>query len=205
MKGNELVWRTLADSALHGQRRWNSVGELADAAGVPSRTGYLALEKLIEIGAVERRSPSGIAVTNPEKVLTLLAAWRNLGRDTLAITTLEAVQPLMDTSQRPYAIGGADAAIRYLDGWNNISSKGMRLVYLPSAPVVDELPPGEEVTVLVMDKRAQRTWQDGYTSVAQTYADLFALPGWEAEEFRRALWAEYFSSPDWDQQEASHD
>ncbi len=100
--------------------------------------------------------PSGIAVTNPEKILTLLAAWRNLGRDTLAITSLAGVQPLLDTSKRPYAIGGADAAIQYLDGWNNVSSRGRRIVYLPENPSVHDLPEGDEVTVLVMDKRAQR-------------------------------------------------
>ncbi|HEY8309856.1 MAG TPA: hypothetical protein VIG47_04835 [Gemmatimonadaceae bacterium] len=199
MKGNELVWRTLADAALNDRRRWKNVGEIADSAGVASRTGYLALEKLIEIGAVERRSPSGIAVTNPEKVLTVLAAWRNLGRDRIATTSLDAVRPLLDISRRPYAIGGPDAAIQYLDSWNNVSSRGKRLVYLPSDAVVSELPKGEEVIVLAMDKRAQRDWRSGYSSLAQTYADLFALPGWEAEEFRRALWSRHFSAPDWDQ------
>lgn len=205
MKGNELVWRTLADAALDGRRRWKSVGEIADAAGVPSRTGYLALEKLTEIGAVEQRSPSGIAVTNPEKLLTLLAAWRNLGRDTLAVTTLDAVQPLMDASKHPYAIGGPDAAISYLDDWNNVADIGMRLVYLPPDLTPDDLPSGDEVTVLRMDKRAQRDWHRGYSSLAQTYADLFALPGWQAEEFRRALWARHFSVPDWDQRGVASD
>lgn len=205
MKGNELIWRTLADAALDGQRRWKNVSEIADAAGVPPRTGYLALEKLIEIGAVEQRSPSGIAVTNPEKLLTLLAAWRNLGRDTLAVTTLTSIQPLMDTSKRSYAIGGPDAAIVYLDNWNNVADIGMRLVYLPPDLTPTDLPSGDEVTVLRMDKRAQRDWHRGYSSLAQTYADLFALPGWQAEEFRRALWARHFSAPDWDQKAPAHD
>lgn len=35
MKGNKLVWRTLAEAALGGRRRWASVGELADEAGGP--------------------------------------------------------------------------------------------------------------------------------------------------------------------------
>jgi hypothetical protein len=205
VKGNELVWRTLADAALEGRRRWKNVGEIADAAGVPSRTGYLALEKLTEIGAVEQRSPSGIAVTNPEKVLTLLAAWRNLGRDTLAISTLSAIQPLLDTSRRPYAIGGPDAAVTYLDNWNNVAEIGMRLVYLPPETDLSGLPEGDEITVLPMDKRAQRDWLSGYSTLGQTYADLFALPGWQAEEFRRALWSRHFSSPDWDQRGPSDD
>jgi len=55
------------------------------------------------------------------------------------------------------------------------------------------------VRVVRMDARAQRDWTDGFTSLAQTYADLFASPGWQAEPFRRALWAQLFSAPDQDQ------
>ena len=38
MKGNELVWRALADRALEGQRTWRNVADLAYEAGVPSTT-----------------------------------------------------------------------------------------------------------------------------------------------------------------------
>ena len=34
MKNVEIVWRTLADAALDGQRDWNSIGDIADAASV---------------------------------------------------------------------------------------------------------------------------------------------------------------------------
>lgn len=200
VKGNELVWRTVADAALRGERRWSSVGQLADESGVPLRTGYLAIERLLEIGAMEPRNP-GVATTNPEKVLTLLAAWRNLRKDTIARTTLETAQSLMDSSQRPYAIGGADAALVYLDGWNNVADVGMRYVYMPAITITEPLPSGDEVSILSMDKRAIRNWTNGYSSLAQTYADLFAQAGWQAEEFRRMLWSRHFATPDWDQKE----
>lgn len=199
MKGNELVWRTLADAALGGQRRWASVGELADEAGVPSRTGYLALEKLIHVGAVKARSP-GIATTNPEKVLTILAAHRNLPRDTLATTTVAGIWPLLDSSLHPYAIGGTDAAVTHLENVSSFADFGQWLVYLPEAVDLSDLPAGEEVRVVRMDARARRNWINGFTSLAQTYADLFASPGRSADELRRALWTRHFSVPDWDQQ-----
>ncbi len=50
-----------------------------------------------------------------------------------------------------------------------------------------------------MDARAQRNWTTGFTSLAQTYADLLASPERPAEELRRALWSQHFSAPDWDQ------
>lgn len=47
------------------------------------------------------------------------------------------------------------------------------------------------------DARDLRAWADGYTSKAQTYADLFTQPGWQASEFRRALWRAWFAVDDW--------
>lgn len=88
MKGNEIVWRTLADAAIAGHRRWGSVRHVADASGVPLRTTYLALEKLLGNGAVEAR-PLGISVVNPEKLVLTLGAWRNLNHDTVGLTTVD--------------------------------------------------------------------------------------------------------------------
>ena len=197
MKGNELIWRTLADAALCGRRRWGSVGALAEEAGVPSRSVYQALEKLIQVGAVEPRSP-GIATTNPEKVLSILAAHRNLPRDTLTTTTLAGIWPVLDRALHPYAFGGSDAAVTYLDHFTPVADFGTWLVYLPEAVNLSGLPAGEEVRVVRMDACAQRNWIDGFTSLAQTYVDLFASPGWQAEQFRRALRTQLFSTPDWD-------
>ena len=52
-----------------------------------------------------------------------------------------------------------------------------------------------------MDAAAERSWTTGYTSLAQTYADLFAQPGWQASEFRRALWRKHFDVDDWSQRD----
>lgn len=51
-----------------------------------------------------------------------------------------------------------------------------------------------------MNPLAARTWRSGYASIAQTYADLWASPGWQAAEFTRALKAKVFSEADWEQQ-----
>lgn len=49
-----------------------------------------------------------------------------------------------------------------------------------------------------MDERAAKTWT-GYSSVAQTYADLFATPGWQASEFRKALRDRFVRDREWEQ------
>lgn len=198
MKGNELVWRTLADRALQGERTWGNVGDLAYKAGVPSTTAYLALERLESNGAVDRYSRGGLAVVSIDKILTMLCAWRNLGRDTLARTTLDAVGPLLNTARGPYALGGPDAANALLRG-RAISDFHEHILYLPPSPELHELPLGTEVRVLSMDKRAAKTW-NGYSSLSQTYADLFATPGWEASEFRTALRESFIREREWEQE-----
>ncbi|WP_448655600.1 hypothetical protein [Microbacterium lacticum] len=198
MKGNELVWRALADRALEGQRTWRNVADLAYEAGVPSTTAYLALERLESNGTIDRYSRGGLAVVSIDKLLTMLCAWRNLERDTLAWTTRESIAPLLDGNAGPYALGGADAATAILNG-RAVADFSEHIVYLPASAKVTDLPAGKEVRVLSMDKRAAKTW-NGYSSLAQTYADLFATPGWQSSEFRKALRDSFLRDREWDQE-----
>lgn len=203
MKGNELVWRTLADAALLGRREWANLADLGHAAGTPTTTAALAIRKLLEIGAVEKRRGGGILAVNPEKIVLVLAAWRNLAHDTITRTTMAGIEPWLDTKRGAYALGGSNAAITYVSGVagrNTIASHPTRLVYLAAEPDLAGTPEGDEVIVLRMDKRAELDWHDGVTSRAQTYADLFALPGWQAEEFRRALHRVLFPAADWERE-----
>ncbi len=198
MKGNELVWRALADRALEGQRTWQNVADLAYEAGVPSTTAYLALERLESNGTVDRYSRGGLAVISIDKLLTMLCAWRNLERDTLAWTSRDAIAPLLDATRGPSALGGPDAANALLNG-RAVADFREYIVYLPASADLAGLPAGTEVRVLSMDKRAARTW-NGYSSLAQTYADLFATPGWQASEFRKALRDRFVREREWDQE-----
>jgi hypothetical protein len=197
VKGNELVWRELADKALIGDRTWANVGDLSFKAGVPTSTAYLALDRLENIGAIDRYSRGGLAVVSIEKVLTLLCAWRSLDRDTLAMTTRDAITPLLDSGKGAYALGGPDAANALLQG-RSVADFSQHLVYLPTQTDLSLLPPGDEVRIVSMDKRAIKTWR-GYSSLAQTYADLFATPGWAASEFRKALRDSFIRDREWDE------
>ena len=197
MKGNELVWRALADRALEGQRTWRNVADLAYEAGVPSTTAYLALERLESHGTIDRYSRGGLAVVSIDKLLTMLCAWRNLERDTLAWTTREGIGPVLDSKLGPYALGGADAANAILKG-RAVADFNEHIVYLPASVNLTSLPAGREVRVLSMDKRAAKTWS-GFSSLAQTYADLWASPGWQSAEFFHALKGTLFTAPDWEQ------
>lgn len=197
MKGNELVWRAIADAALADVRRWDSYADLGFKAGVPVTTAQLACRKLIDIGAIRPLPRGGFSTVSPEKVLTLLCAWRNLQRDQIAWTTVAARDRI--TAMHPaFALGGAESAVFHLGGRNTVADIGTRILYVSDPETLGPLPEGDEVLVLRMDQRAALDW-DGYSSPAQTYADLFASPGWQASEFRYALRDTLLAGRDWDQ------
>lgn len=203
MKLNERIWRTLADAALDGRRQWPDVNAVADAADVTAGNAHHALKRLVDIGAVRVRYRAGVTVQSPEKILIQLSAYRNLVADTVAMTTVEAVNRLLSQSPGSAALGGTDAAIHWLGGVNTVADRGLRLVYVDWDEEFD-LPEGHEVRVVFRDSVARRVWRSGYTSKAQTYADLFALPGWQASEFRAALHRLFFAEADWDQKAVTH-
>ena len=198
MKTNELVWRTLADAALAGRREWPDLGALAAAVDAPVSSTHQALGRLVDIGAVQTRRRGGIVVVSPDRVLLTFAANRNLIRDTIAMTSLHAAQSLTNEHPSAVAFGGTDAAVHWLGGVNTIADKGVRLIYADT-DVAQGLAEGDEVRVVSRDRVAARAWRDGFSSVAQTYADLFAMPGWQASEFRVALHSWLFERADWDQ------
>lgn len=199
MRATDAVWRTLADHALRGERHWKNTGDLAWAAGVGDKLAYKALQRPTGIGAVTRHPGGGFSVTDAERVLTLFAAARSLAG--ARATTFEAARDAL-LHAPVYALGGTRAAAHHLGGRNTIADHAPAIVYLPASVPLSALPPGDGALVLTADDHALAMWADGFTSPAQTYADLFAQAGWQSSEFRRALWHTWFSVDDWARAEA---
>lgn len=217
MKKNELVWRELVDAAIaRRERRWDNVDDLAFRAGVAPATASYALRRLIEIGAIQQHH-AGFTVVNPEKVLTLLCAARSIMSDALAVVTMrdQDLDSLHSWLGNGLINGGSTAAVELLGGVNTVSDYSEWILYVrddEAAGILTEMLDQTDVrrhtgygrdrgnvTFLPADSRAARNWRR-HTSFAQTYADLFATPGWQASEFRLALREKYLSKRDWDQE-----
>lgn len=199
MKRTDRVFRTLVDAALADRRAWKSVGDLAWESGVGESLAYKALAQPTAIGAVTKLPGGGISVTDPERMLMLLSTRRSLRA--ARRTTFEAGQAML-SEIATYAIGGSRAAAHHLGGVNTIADHAQAIVYVPDGTELDHLPDGDGLLVLTADERSMGAWPDGFTSKAQTYADLFAQPGWQASEFRRTLWRAWFDVDDWSRTEA---
>ncbi len=201
MRATDALWRTIVDAALDGRREWNNTSNLAWEAGVGEKLAYKALVRPTEIGAVTRHPGGGFSVTDPERVLALLAAARTLKAATR--TRFDAAQELAARASL-YAIGGTRAAAHHLGGRNTLADHAPAILYLPTTAPVSSLPLGREALVFTIDTSTLDRWNTGFTSKAQTYADLFAQPGWQASEFRRALWRAWFFTDDWALAEVSN-
>lgn len=198
MRATDSVWRILIDEALRGRRAWPTAAELAWRAGAGEQITHKALRRPTSIGAITRHPGGGFSLTDPERLLTLLSAARSLNG--AARTTMDAAQGLIARAPA-YAIGGTRAAAQHLGGRNMIADHAEAIVYVCESTDIDHLPAGEEALVFQADGSTMAYWNLGYTSPAQTYADLFAQPGRQASEFRRALWRAWFSIDDWSKAE----
>ena len=194
MKETDVLLRTAVDLALAGRRSWSSVADLAHEAGVGEKLAYKVTARVAEIGAITRHRGGGFSITDPERLLMVLSSRRTLS--SARRTELQAAQALLPELD-VYAVGGTRAAVHHLGGTNTIAAHAPAILYVPENTDLAGLPEGGGALVLVADARSLQSWAEGYTSPAQTYADLFAQPGWQASEFRRVLWREWFAVDDW--------
>jgi hypothetical protein len=181
----EVVWRHLLVGAREGQRRWPSVTALAGELGLAVSTTHRSLAHPVEIGAVEVGPIDGLQVLDPARLLTLLAAHRRVQRDVLRrwwvavpVAEVEAA-----ATGRRVVLGGFGAVVAHVGG-NRIADYTRVLFYGdPKLPRLPAAAPqeGTEVWVAEADRWLHRYGR--VTPLAQAYADLFSMPGWQAARF----------------------
>ena len=152
---------------------------LADAAFETGKRQWYSLEELADAA----RSP--VSTTH-----------QALGR----LTEVGAIEKSQLLDSGSAILGGTDAAAAILGG-RAPAGKGVRIVYAEGGADLSDLPEGNEVLVLRQGAVVESSNRSGSTSLAQTYADLFALPGWQAAEFLEALSQRIFGAVDWEQKE----
>jgi hypothetical protein len=189
-----VVWRHLLAEPREGRRRWPSLGALAGELELGISTAHKALARPVEIGAVRVSRLGGVEVLDPYRLLMLLAAGRRVQRDVVARRTL-AVLPVawLERAAREAGlmVGGMGGLIAHL-GSNPITSYRTVVVYGNDERFGYELAPAErdgrsvELLILQPDRWLARYGADS-VPFAHAYADVFALPGWDAARFIEEL------------------
>ncbi len=180
----QVVWRHLLVAGRE-RRRWQSVTAVADELGLTISTTHRSLAHPIEIGAVEVGPIDGLQVLDPARLLVLLAAQRHLQRDVFRRwrVAAPAVEVEAAATSRRVVLGGFGAVVAHV-GANRIADYTRVLFYgdpklrrLPAAPA------GEGTEVWVAEPDAWLGLYGRVTPLAQAYADLFSMPGWQAARF----------------------
>ncbi|MGH9071400.1 MAG: hypothetical protein ACRDX8_09635 [Acidimicrobiales bacterium] len=199
----EMVWRHLLVGAYEwGHRRYASITEVAEELEMGLSTVHQALSRPVGMGAVVVGG-TGLRVLDPARLCLVFAARRELAKDMvaehhLAMDAASVEAALADTDA---ILGGFGAGLAHL-GANTIASYDTVIAYcapgqrlaLPQAPVEAGVPGARgPMTRLIVAEADPMLglYADGLavTPLAQTYADLFNLPGWQATRFTAALGA----------------
>lgn len=185
----EVVWRQLLVAAREGRRRWPSVSALASELELATSTTHRSLAHPVEIGAVEVGPIDGLVVLDPARLLMLFAAHRHVQRD--VVRRLWVASPAVEVEAAATAgrvvLGGFGAVIAHL-GVNRIADYTRVLFYGdPKLPRLRLAAPGEGTEVWVAEPDAWLGRYGRVTPLAQAYADLFSMPGWQAARFVEGL------------------
>lgn len=187
MSRTEMVWRHLLVAALDEENRRTSLTELARELNLPASTVHRALERPRSIGVV-RGSAAGLRVLDPRRLQLLWAGVRDLSRDCVYATRVSRSISEIESRLPPASIPTAFTAFVHREGRNVVADYDQVVVYGDGAELRRLYPPARgqsNLLVLEPDPLLHR-----YGQVAprcQVYADLFNLPGWQAQRFLEAL------------------
>jgi hypothetical protein len=186
----EVVWRHLLVQSAVGRRRYDGLADLATELDLGVSTIHAALRHPVEIGAVDISRRAGVRVLDPARVLTLYAAHRHVRRDVIDERMVDLPAENVErelAAQFGVILGGFRALVDHAGGVNRVADYSTVLLY--GTPDLNGLAPAtSNVATKVLVLEADR-WLANYGSItpaAQAYADLFSLPGWQAQRFLEA-------------------
>jgi len=180
----ERVWRHLLASGEQGRWRWPNLAALGSELGIATSTVHRALAYPTEIGAVTIEPLGGFTVSDAGRLLLYWAAHRNLRKDITrkfrtSLPVLEVTRILSEPADAP-VLGGFTALVTAM-GKNTIADYTTVMVYGQPEGIPEDRAGKTEVIVLQPDPLLGNYGH--FTTLAQSWADLFNLPGWQSSRF----------------------
>ncbi len=188
-----MVWRHLLVAALDRGIRRSSLTQLSAELGLPVSTVHKALERPRMIGAVHGGA-SGLRTLDPKRLQLLWAAHRNLSADIVYATRVSMAVSEIEVRLPGSAIPTAYTAFIEHAGHNLIADYEQVIVYADGKEVKRRFPPRRgQANLLVLEPDPLLGRYGRVAPRCQVYADLFNLPGWQAQRFLDAMDRELLS------------
>jgi len=182
-----MVWRHLLVGALDEGIRRSSLTQLSAELSLPMTTIHKALERPRAIGAV-RGSARGLRVLDPKRLLQLWAAIRDLKGDVVYTSKVPMAVNEIEARLPESAIPTAYTAFIRHEGRNVVADYEEVVVYADASEFKRRFPLRRgEANLLVLEPDPLLRRYGKVAPRCQVYADLFNLPGWQAQRFLAAL------------------
>lgn len=187
MKKIEIIWRELLFGAIDQKNRQFTQKELAEQFGFSTSTVFQALKPLREMGAV-RVTGRNFILEDPEKLLYHWASARKLSGEIVLKGHVDLpVQEIEGLAPPQSVFGGYSAACRILSEvpadydkvWLYVADLDQ---ILKRYEIIDSRP---NLFVLMADNFLKSYGE--FTTIAQTFVDIWNLKDWYAKEFSVAL------------------
>lgn len=187
MLKTEFVYRELLFQALEKRQRSFTQKELGRGLNVSLSNVNNALRPLRRMNAVKVK-PMGFSLVNPKKVLFYWASNRNLGKDVVYSTRVDA--PVAEIEKRMAADVVFGAYSGYKFKFKDVPADYSEVyVYASDLNEVRKRFPERKgnanLVVLCKDELLERYGKTG--SIAQLFVDLWNLPEWYARDFLKEL------------------
>ncbi len=188
MKKIEAVYRDILHTFFTERKLLFRQKDLAEKLSCSVSTVFHALEAPRRIGAI-RVTGRNFSLTDAEKLLTYWATRRNLSRDVLYETHAPGSAAQREGLMPPEIIFGACSAYRMLFGETPADYEKV-IVYAASADPVRARFPKLKGPANIMALQADPLLASygATTPPVQIFVDLWNLPDWYAQDFRKALW-----------------
>lgn len=192
MKKIETTWHYLLNSALTERKFKHTQQELAVQFGYSLSTINHALKGPTQIGAV-RKASKFFVLEDFQKLLYFWASLRNLGKDIIYKTYVDESVNQIEGEVPPQAVYAAYSAGRKILG---LAPADYSKVYVclkenDLGEIKRRFPPlgkkGVESNLFVIKEPEIMNPGDGYTTLPQTFVDLWNLSDWYAKDFTKAL------------------
>lgn len=195
MTKKEILWRQILQDSLEKKVKKFTQKELAMGFGYSLSTVFNALKAPRKLGAIEVTGRY-FRLIDREKLLFLFATIRNLNKDIIYETSVDAPPREIEGNMPPGIIFGAFSAYRlkYHDAPADYSSiyvygnEGEDLAALQKRFPKKE---GDPNLFVLKKDPCLTAFGGGVTPDAQTFADLWNISAWYAKDYLNALKAKF--------------
>ena len=195
MTKTETIWQIIINKALKEHVFKSTQKELAEKTGFSLSTVHAALQKPSDIGAI-RQSTKFFVLEDIFKFLYFWGSNRGLKADTISSLHVDMPVQQIEASMPPNVVFACYSAAKFHLSGNVPADYAKVYIYIEDEKIIDiKKRFGEKVAdskriepnLFMLKRRDYMVFDNGITTLSNTFVDIWNLPDWYAKDFIKAL------------------